>query len=118
MFAQQVLLTRADLESALREMGRAVELAPEYGVCVATKLYVQYRFAGLNNDNTAQHKCANEYRKLLKKFSTSPDVFSLYGQVRGRTLSPSHFDNNCQILNFYNIMIEIDAYFRFCFFRF
>jgi len=77
----QVLLTRGNLPAALELMTKASEMESGWAIAVATKWYVQYRILGSTGDNSGADACVKEFSKLIKKFPTSPDVFSLYGQI-------------------------------------
>lgn len=71
------------IQEAQQALGRAADLEPNFGLGVATKWYINFRAAMLQEtpDFELQKNSMVEFEKITKRFPDDPDVVNLHGQV-------------------------------------
>lgn len=77
----QVYILINDLQKAVVEFTKAVELAPDQGMTYVQKCYSQYRLAYTQQDQAAMFAVIGEFKDAIDKFPDCVECYSVMAQV-------------------------------------
>ncbi|XP_059471793.1 mitochondrial import receptor subunit TOM70 [Neocloeon triangulifer] len=98
----QVRLLMEDLDGAMQDFSKAVQLNKKFPIAVVQKCYTDFRYALSKQDLSKLEDAIDGFQKATKDFDNCTEVFSLYAQV----LTEQEKYNAAEEM--YNKALEID----------
>ena len=77
----QVYLLIEQIDNAIADFNKAVELNPEFPIAYVQKLYTDYRKASMENSMEKVNNIINMFEAAVQKFPSCVESYALFAQV-------------------------------------